>query len=246
MTAISMACVYRTGGDFESAHAVALYHSFMEHNADLVDEFVLLTDSYTARRQFDDVDKARVVWLCHDTPGWWAKIELFRPDVFSAGQRVAYLDLDTIPTGRLDALLDPGESEFLASRGPRFGNLASGIMAWTHGRHGHTVVPTYVHDPDGVRRRYDGRQHGRSAGTRGDQGFVADRLAAEGTRWLAVEDEQPGVSRYGRDGRLSRYRGTATVPADVRLVVFSGRGRRPDRVWPELWWPAVEDDRWTP
>lgn len=35
--------------------------------------------------------------LHHDWPGWWSKIELFRPDLpFDEGERLLYLDLDTL------------------------------------------------------------------------------------------------------------------------------------------------------
>lgn len=39
-----------------------------------------------------------------DLPGWWAKLALFRPGMFS--ERVLYLDLDTVLCGNIDFLFD--------------------------------------------------------------------------------------------------------------------------------------------
>lgn len=248
----TFACVHRTGKAFSPAHPVVLYNAVMLTNADLVDEFVCFTDSSTVRDQFDGVDNVRVVWLEHDTPGWWGKVELFRPDVFEDGQRVAYVDLDMVVTGRLDDLLDAGRQDFMASRGPRYGNFASGIMAWTHGHHGRDIVSAYDKDPQYVRKTYDSRKHRRSGGTHGDQGFIANQLEREGTLWTAAEDVQSGLVRYRFDPRLEQYHGTTEVPDDVRLVVLGGKHLKPHEFWPELWlWPFhdhgfEEDESWTP
>jgi hypothetical protein len=40
-----------------------------------------------------------------DLPGWWAKLVLFRPHNDLAGQRVVFLDLDTVIVGNMDFLL---------------------------------------------------------------------------------------------------------------------------------------------
>lgn len=243
----TVACVCRSGGPFGPTHPSALYAAFMETSQDLIDEFVCLTDLQDVHHQFDGVDNARVVWLEHDTPGWWGKVELFRPELFAAGERVVYLDIDIVVTGRMDKLLDDARDDFLASRGPRFGNLASGIMSWTHGYHGRGILSAYNEGPQRVRETYDGRTHRRSGGTHGDQGFIADQLRREGTSWVAAESVQPGMVRYRFDPRLEQYRGTTRVPGDVRLVVLGSKRMQPHEFWPELWlWPfnpAGERDR---
>jgi len=40
-----------------------------------------------------------------DAPGWWAKLILFKPHPALAGQRVLFLDLDTVIVGNMDPLL---------------------------------------------------------------------------------------------------------------------------------------------
>ena len=41
-----------------------------------------------------------------DFPGWWAKMVLFQPHPALEGQRVLFLDLDTVIVGNMDFLLD--------------------------------------------------------------------------------------------------------------------------------------------
>lgn len=63
-------------------------------------------------------------------PGWWAKIDLFKPGRFSG--HVLYLDLDVTVTGNLDDLADyPGEFVICRDWG-RFGYNSS-VMAWNAG-----------------------------------------------------------------------------------------------------------------
>lgn len=47
--------------------------------------------------------------LLTDLPGWWAKIELFRPGLFRGD--VLYLDLDVVITGCIDGLVDLLDSD---------------------------------------------------------------------------------------------------------------------------------------
>lgn len=245
----TFACVYRTGGDFGPEHVVALYYNFYAyHDADAI-PFVCLTDSSTIREQFRGVDNARVVSLTHDTPGWWAKLELFRHDVFEPGERVLYLDLDMIPTGPLDDLIAYDDPDAVVASGSgRLRNFASGIMTFRAGQHVQTALPLYLDDPAGMRWHYDSRRHGASGGRRGDQGLVVERVEHEGWRWVRAEDIQSGIYRYTLDSRLWRNH---DLPGDARLIVFSGGRNRPDKVWPELWLHTFERDdeeaeSWTP
>ena len=84
-------------------------------------------------------------------PGWWAKLDLFKPRRFRG--RVLYLDLDVTITGNLDDLANyPGE--FVICRDwSRFGYNSS-VMAWDAGcaDHLYTDFTTDVMD------RFDGDQ----------------------------------------------------------------------------------------
>ena len=62
--------------------------------------------------------------------GWWNKLSLFMPGVFEEGERVLYLDLDTLIAGRLDAVADY-QGDFAILRDfYRPDGLQSSVMAW--------------------------------------------------------------------------------------------------------------------
>lgn len=73
------------------------------------------------------------VWrpiLKSDKPGWWAKIDLFRPGHFRG--RVLYLDLDVTVTGSLDDLANH-PAPFVAMKDPWADGINSSVMAWDAG-----------------------------------------------------------------------------------------------------------------
>lgn len=82
-------------------------------------------------RVFGDAD------LPTGVEGWWNKIWLLSDDAFPAGERVLFLDLDTIVTGSLD--------DMAAYRGPLAmltdfhfpWQHASGVMLWEAGKYHH-------------------------------------------------------------------------------------------------------------
>lgn len=69
-------CVLRSGGEYKPEHVQRL--------AAMVPDLWCLTDT--------TVDGVHCVQLQYDWPGWWSKIELFRPDIESD---LMYFDLDT-------------------------------------------------------------------------------------------------------------------------------------------------------
>lgn len=66
-------------------------------------------------------------------PGWWSKIELFRPGRFSG--RVVYLDLDSVVVGPLDELAEAKGIIDLATWGWAEPAYGSGVMVWDAGEH---------------------------------------------------------------------------------------------------------------
>lgn len=61
--------------------------------------FLCLTDDPTGLEcDYADIET--------DLPGWWAKLILFKPHSKLDGQRVLYLDLDTVIVANVDFLLD--------------------------------------------------------------------------------------------------------------------------------------------
>ncbi|MEK9810324.1 MAG: hypothetical protein VW362_07745 [Candidatus Nanopelagicales bacterium] len=113
-----VATVLKSGGIYSPEWVHKLERSVSDHLT-LSHEFVCLTDM--------DVDCKRIP-LRDDLPGWWSKIELFRPGLFD--DRVVYFDLDTLVLGDL--------TELAAYSGPFAGlrdfiypaRMQSAVMAW--------------------------------------------------------------------------------------------------------------------
>lgn len=151
MRGLTVACVLRSGGDYSPAWFYALKRGLMRHMPgeyrsplhDLEDgtwTLVCLTDMEVG---------VHAIPLEHGWPGWWSKIELFRPGVFAG--RVLYFDLDSLPVGDLsDVAAYDGPFAMLASfyaaeRGCKQGE--SGVMAWTSGPHSEAIYEAYVAEP---------------------------------------------------------------------------------------------------
>lgn len=79
----------KSGGDFKPSHVQALQRQVAKW-APLA-SFECLTDM--------EVPRVETVPLVHKLPGWWSKMELFRPDVLG---EFLFMDLDTVVVGPLD------------------------------------------------------------------------------------------------------------------------------------------------
>jgi uncharacterized Rossmann fold enzyme len=91
-------------------------------------KFVCFTDDAAG---LDEGIEARP--LPHDLPGWWSKLALFKPGLFNEGDRIVFLDLDTVITGRIDELCSyAGPFAILRDAfWPK--GLQSAVMAWGAG-----------------------------------------------------------------------------------------------------------------
>lgn len=70
--------------------------------------------------------------LPENLQGWWNKLYLFKEGLFAAGERVVYLDLDTVITGPLDEITGYG-GEFATLRDFYHDRLGPGVMLWKGG-----------------------------------------------------------------------------------------------------------------
>lgn len=110
--------------------------------------------------------------LIHNWPGWWSKIELFRPDI--QADINMYLDLDT--TVKRDITnLACYQHEFTVLRNlshPYDGRIGSGVMAWRRDR-GLPVYLNFQANPDEFIQTY------RTSHRWGDQGFIMDQQVSQ-------------------------------------------------------------------
>lgn len=184
----TVACVLRSGGRYSPEWVAKLQRGVARHLS-LPHRFVCLSDV--------DVPCERIP-LLHGWPGWWSKIELFRPGLLTGP--ALYLDLDCIITGPLDGLFRTSLTmcdDFL-----RPGLHNSSVMSW-HGDYSH-IYEAMQRDPEGVMAAYTRRKDGRI----GDQAMIEDQVTPE---------TFPA-------GRIVSYRVSArhTVPEGASVVTFHG------------------------
>lgn len=201
--ALTVACVLRSGGDYDASDVARLREAVARHLT-LPHDFVCFADT--------DVPCARIP-LAHGWPGWWAKLEIMRP--FAEGGvagRMFYLDLDTMIVGTIDDLASELRTTILAdfyfpSR------PASGLMMLTEEARAM------------VWRDFQGSAERRMAASQrlGD-GAVIGQVLQNSERWQAIH---PGrvvsykSSRVYQDG----------VPEDAAIVCFHGRPRPKEIAW---------------
>ena len=116
---VTIACVYKTGGDFTAEYVHRLAANVHEHTTQPY-RFVCLTDS-------DEKFACETIALTENLPGWWSKLELFK----HFWGRTVYFDLDTVIVGNIDPLLDyEGPVALLQDWYSEERKLSTGVMAW--------------------------------------------------------------------------------------------------------------------
>ncbi|TSA08004.1 MAG: hypothetical protein D4R73_09110 [Deltaproteobacteria bacterium] len=196
--ATTIACVLKTGGDFDERYVANLKRA-LDRNLTHPFKFVCLTDD-------PKIKGVEIIRLTNGHPGWWSKIELFRPGAMST-ERVLYFDLDTLILKNIDDLLTLG-GDFYGlrpwNRANRLaGNCASGIMAWKNGSH------------DFLYEKFNATEINHL----GDQVYISAALKAHGGTFMALQDAAPGIYSYKRECRQG------VPPRDARIVCFHGRPR---------------------
>lgn len=89
---LTVLCVYRPSAAYSDEYVWNLKEA-VARNLSFEHRFVCLCD--------EPVEGVECELLVSDWPGWWAKAEMFRPDLEKYG-RLLYIDLDTVIAGSLD------------------------------------------------------------------------------------------------------------------------------------------------
>lgn len=207
---ITVICVLKSGGCYDASWVVRLSNGVRRHLS-FPHGFVCLTDM--KREVLDagiEAEPLEAGW-----PGWWSKIEMFRPGLFTGP--TLYFDLDTIIVGSLDAIAAHPHRFTMGHEyyRPRF--KCSTAMAW---RGDHSEIWRQMKlDPAGVRARYRGRSDHRI----GDQAFIEDIQQANGVAIETFRDlfGEMSIASYKEHAREA-------VPAGAAAVAFHGRPKPPD------------------
>jgi hypothetical protein len=231
---ITVACVYRTGGDYSWDYVHRLLGG-VSRSMSREHRFLVLTDEEAA-------GMFHVKQLQHNWPGWWSKLELF-----GIPGPVLYLDLDTVIVGSLDRLAAyietmPADSlmcleDFYLHRG----SPSTGVMGWsgdmgTIYRWFRSIAAhaSWQHTRTGIRM-----VTAANVSFRGDQEWLRDYIRKSGwPKIVLAQTVEPGILSYKADVRDNR------LPDDAALVCFHGRPR-PAEVkgceWMQSCWRTADE-----
>lgn len=187
----SIICVLKSGGIYDQTWVRKLRDAVARHTT-IPYRFVCLSDV--------DVPCERIP-LIHDWPGWYSKIELFRPGVITGP--TLYMDLDTAITGSLDGLADI-QSDFATIRSFADKRLLGTGLMW-FGKVPHKIYEKFAKQPDAYIAHYDRNQSGAYLG---DQGFINDVLDRKAD---ILTDIFSGITSYKLHHKSKLLPGTSIV-----------------------------------
>lgn len=207
---ITVVCVLRSGGDFTADYVVRL-KNMVERHLPMPHDFVCMTD-------MEDVP-CETIKLKHNWPGWWSKLELFRPGLFPG--KVIYLDLDTVIVDDIERIATyPHEFSMLAAfRIPK--RRASGVMAW-RGDYS-KLYDALVANPSVMYE--NGRPGSR---LKPDQAFIVHQYKTIYQKVPKAMQEILGIASY-----KNNCVNTGKYPPGTSIVCFHGQPR-----------PSMVKDQW--
>lgn len=202
---LTIVTVLRKGGEYGHEHVRQVRDGVARWLA-MPHRFTCLTDDYTSE------------WECaplyHGWPGWFSKIELFRPGLFDGP--TLYLDLDTIITGPLDDII-LGHRWTTLSNFWDANRIGSGLMAWDGSLDLSSIYDAFRADPEVGIGKCQTRE------VWGDQGFISLTWPEPPARWQTLH---PGrVVSWKMDCKSG-------VPEGASIVCFHG----PPRPWMTPLW----------
>ncbi len=201
---LTVLCVLRSGGIYV-AEWVRKLRDGVARNLNIPHRFVCLSDV--------PVQCERIP-LLHDWPGWWSKIELFRPGVITGP--TLYLDLDTVVVGNIDALATiPHDFAMLRNFGRR-NYIGSGVM-WFR-RPMVELYEKFSAGSDAIMALHEDKKQGAHFG---DQAYIFDSVGDRNIRRL--QDAVPGLIHcYPKTFESDK------TPAGCGLVCFKGKIKQPE------------------
>ncbi|WP_412063982.1 hypothetical protein [Rhizobium sp. SYY.PMSO] len=206
---VTVFCVLRVGGDYRPQHVIRLQQQVLEHLTDA--DFRCLSDV--------PIDGISTVPLKFGWPGWWAKMELFRPSIKGP---VLFLDLDTSIVGSIGDIAAVDRLTIMRDVYRPLG-LQSSMMFLTEAER-ERVWLEWIERPAQWMTVY---RNG------GDQAFLERFWLDRADRW---QDVLPGQivsykAHVRKAVRKDREIGNGTIPEGARVVIFHGKPRPWDIGW---------------
>lgn len=194
--AVRIVTVLKSGGDFKPLHVQALQRQVAKW-APLA-TFECLTDVA--------VPGVNTRPLVHNWPGWWSKMELFRPDMTG---EFLFMDLDTVLVGPLDDIARVGKLTLLRDfyrDGKKLREGLGGALIYSTEADRKPIWDDFIVRPS----------LSMAMNRRGDQHYFEHFWLRKGARW---QDVVPGqVVSY-------KVHCAHGVPPEARIVCFHGKPR---------------------
>jgi hypothetical protein len=216
MTDLTVFTVLRSGGVYEPRHVERLREQVEKHLPGV--PFAALSDQHLHRATRVRLERAS--WS-----GWWAKMELFRPDLRGD---ILYFDLDTDIRGSLGEIASVGQLTVLrdpyADGSPRkgFERIGSGVMYLPEAARAE-VWDAWNQDTFRVMSAL------RAKGL-GDQAFLQTLWEGKAKRWQDLLPRQL-LSYKAEVNPQWRAGAVATLPEGARVVYGHGRPRPWEIEW---------------
>jgi hypothetical protein len=197
---MQFALVLKSGPEYKREHVYRLADNILAHHPG--SNIVCLSDLTLSYPSIERIP------LSHYWPGWWSKIELFRPGLLTGP--TLYLDIDTVVVDKIN--VDPASFTMLPDVYNR-GSYGSGAMAWTH-------PPTHIYEKFKERHRYFISAYNVPKRW-GDQAFIRDHLG-----------QTPNL--FDDQFRSYKVHCKNRIPPSTSVVYFHGRPRPWDVDFNEL------------
>jgi hypothetical protein len=207
--ALRIFCVLKTGRAVGQQPANKVSEYLPEHVQRLRDqvekhhtyagpyEFICLSDA--------EIDGVDVIPLRHGWPGWWSKMELYRPEI--QAEHNVYLDLDTTVRKDITDMLEHPHTFTVLNNlsSPEKRRIGSGILAWGRG-YECGLYETFAKNPKTHMQQYV------TARRWGDQGFLQDHVKS----WDYWQVLFPG--------KIASYKiGTSEEKEEAAIICFHGK-----------------------
>lgn len=212
---LTVACVLSTPSLTYNPGWVHRLKKSVEKNLSTPHRFVCLTN-------LPEIEGVETLPLTEGFPGWWAKIELFKPGQFDGP--VLFLDLDMMACGSLDPLVGPWDSMVMLKDSPSFRHIYNSGLMWFDlekqpelGK----IFEEFKADTANAMEEYNGKN---GAEMYGDQGFIYQIAKAQGVEVLKWQDLLPEewFLEFSYDRNLNPVVADDSYDRSVRLCYSLG------------------------
>lgn len=200
---ITVALVLRTGGNIYDHRYVNTVATNILKNTTLDINIACLTNDATG---IDRNLVSQIIPLKHNYKGWWSKIELFRPGIFTT-DRVFFIDLDTVIVANIDELL-LNDSVFSGIRDLyHLHFMQTGIMSWNP-KYNHQVYEQFVPRSLDIMNHY----------AAGDSKWIRENLH----NYDYLQDKFPHRIVSFKAHCLNKHTKAINIPKGASIICFHG------------------------